>query len=154
MFNVTSSGWTPLWATTPSQGYAYTVATATWATSTTVTKLTTSAIVSDLPLVIGNTLLVPAWVAGSACSLGTGYYDFFDFGTGGFPSNSGLTVNGTALSADMSLGSGAAFTTSVMVVSGGIVLNEGTQGSLPPDPTKNLKKSGNAAGQPISWRRN
>ncbi len=147
VFGVTSAGWTPLWAATPTQGYAYN-GTA-WVTSTAVTTMTTGSLVSDLPIQVGPGLLVPTFVAGTACNPGTGYYDFFNLQDGTFPAT-GLTNNGTLITADLYVGTGPAFTPSITAISGGIALTPGSGGASTPPPNPLVNKGG-LGPRAISW---
>lgn len=148
LFGVTSAGWTPLWASTPSAGYAY--ASSTWSTSTVVSKMTAGSVVSDLPIVDGGALLVPAFVSGSACTAGLGYYDFFNLANGAFPNNLPLYANNVKVTADLQVGVGPAFTPSLTLISGGVAANPGSQGSTV--PTNPLTTPGTPFAKAVSWR--
>lgn len=149
VFGVTSAGWAPLWASTPSAGYAYN-GTA-WSTSNTVTTLNAGAVVSDVPLVVGSSLLVPVYVQGSGCSAGTGYYDFFSFADGTFPTKLPLTRSGQPISSDLYVGLGPAYTPSLTRLSGGIGASPGSGGSTAPQTP--LVGTGALGARSISWRR-
>jgi type IV pilus assembly protein PilY1 len=151
IFGVGSSGWTPLWASTPSQGYTYNQSSSSWATSSTVTKWTASSVIADIPLVLDTSLLVPVFVAGTGCSTGQGWYDFFSLASGTFPTDMGLTQNGTAITADLNVGSGGAFTPSVTYTSNGLSLNPGAPGSTAPQPPIPITNS--KLPQALTWRR-
>lgn len=116
VFGIGNTGWTPLWASTPTQGYTY--ASGAYAASATVTKMTAGSMVSDIPLQIGVGFLLPTYVAGSACSAGSGYYDFFSLQDGTFPVTN-LTVNNVPVTSDLYIGLGPAFTPSVTGIAGG-----------------------------------
>jgi hypothetical protein len=148
VFGVSSAGWRAQWATTPTQGWTYN-GTA-WATSSTVTTLTAGSVVSDIPMVIGNALLVPAYVAGTGCSVGTGWYDFFNIASGIFPTDLSLTVNGQSVTSDINVGSGQALTPSVTLVSGGVALNDCSAGSTPCTGEQQLP--GSSKGKAVTWR--
>ena len=147
VWGIGSTGWAPLWATTPSQGYVYT--SGAWTSSTTVTKMTASSVVSDLPIQIGPGLLSPVYVAGSACSSGTGYYDLFNFADGTFP-NTGLVINTTLVTADMYVGAGPAFTPSITAITGGIALPPGSGGASTPTAIP-PRIMGGVGPRAISW---
>lgn len=149
VFNVTSSGWTPLWTTTPSGGSSY--AGGSWSGAASVASLTASSVVSDAPVVVGSALLVPVYVAGSACSAGSGYYDFFDLKSGGFPSSLPLTLNNAAITANFSVGSGVAYTPSITFTTRGVALAPGA--GSPPTPQPPLTNNGTLGAKPISWQR-
>ena len=149
VFGISSAGWVPLWASTPSQGYSYNQATSLWVDSTTVTTMTASSSVSDLPIQVGPGLLVPTYVPGTACTAGTGYYDFFNFADGTFPST-GLTYNGALVTSDLYVGVGPAFTPSLTAITGGIALSPGSLGN-PNPPTNPLKNLGGLGPRAISW---
>jgi type IV pilus assembly protein PilY1 len=152
VFGIGSAGWVPLWATTPAQGYTYNQTTSSYVVSSTVTTMTSSSVISDLPLQVGSGLLVPTFVAGAAtcpATPGSGYYDFFDLANGTFPTTN-LTYNGTPVIADMSIGSGPAFTPSLTAISGGIALSPGSLGN-PNPPTSPLKNLGGLGPRAISW---
>jgi type IV pilus assembly protein PilY1 len=125
VFGIGNSGWTPLWASTPTQGYSY--ASGSYGASATVTKLTTSSVVSDIPIQIGAGLLVPVFAPGSACSAGSGYYDFFKLQDGTFPVTN-LTINNVPVTTDLYIGLGPAFTPSVTGVEGGNAYIPATRG--------------------------
>jgi hypothetical protein len=147
-WGVTSAGWTPLWASTPAQGYAYNGSA--WTTSSTVSTMTASSVVSDFPTLVAGSLLLPVYVAGTDCSGGKGWYDFFDLATGAFPNSLPLTLNSAAITADLYVGLGAAYTPSITQTSTGISLNPGSQGTT--TPQKPLVSKGSLAAKPISWR--
>lgn len=148
VWGVTTKGWTPLWTATTSAGYTYngTAYTATTGLST----LTGSSVVSDLPLVIGNALLVPTYVASSGCGAGSGYYDFFTLASGTFPSNLAVTYNSTAITTHMYIGAGPAFTPSSTLNKTGVSFNPGTTGTL--NPQKPLQAQTRLGSAPLSWR--
>ena len=150
VFGVTSAGWTPAWAATPSAGYRYAAATASWTASSAVATLTAGSLASDLPLVVGSALLVPVYVAGSGCEAGVGYYDFFDFGNGTFPGSLALTQSGAAITANLRVGLGVAYTPSITAIRGGIAANPGSTGSTAPQAP--LIGKGNLGAKAISWR--
>jgi type IV pilus assembly protein PilY1 len=131
VFGITSAGWTPLWSTSNSAGYKYSGSA--WTASASIATLTASSVVSDLPLVIGSSLLVPVYTAGSGCSAGSGYYNYFSLTAGGFPANLTLTQSGSQIKANTRIGSGPAFTPSLTTISGGGVAgNSGSGGTTSP----------------------
>ena len=112
--------------------------------------LTANSVVSDMPLVVGGVVIVPTYVAGTGCSLGLGYYDLFAVTNGTFPTQY-LSAIGLSVTADIQVGSGAAFTPSVtMTGTAGYQLNNGSQncttlcGALP--------GTANKVNTSISWR--
>lgn len=149
VFGVTSAGWTPLWASTPSAGYAY--ATAAWSTTSAVTPMTSGSVVSDVPIVVGGALLVPMYVAGTGCSAGSGYYDIFALASGQFPTALPLTRNNIPITSDLSVGLGPAYTPSLTAIAGGISANPGSAGSTTPQAP--LVNGGTLTAKAISWRR-
>jgi hypothetical protein len=148
VFGVKSSGYTALWASTPTQGYVYGTS---WTASSTVSTFTAGSVVTDIPLVLGNALLLPVFVPGTGCSNGSAYYDFFDLTSGAFPSVLPVTIAGSPVTADLLLGSGPAYTPSVTVTSGGLVLNSGTKGTTD-DSNKRLGLSKSFSAKAYSWR--
>ena len=148
VFYVTSTGWTPLWASTPTQGYTY--GGTAWSTSSTVTTWTASSVASDIPLVINNALLLPVFVAGTNCNPGTGDYDLFNIVTGAFPTVT-FTINGSPVTADISDGPGRAFTPSITVTSSGLSLNSGSAGTTD-DSSQRMQMSVSNINKAISWR--
>jgi len=152
VYSLSQSGWTPVWSSLPTAGYAYSLSQSKYAASSTVTTMTTSGVVSDAPRVDGGVITVPIYVAPTnSCGSGSGYYDFFNLLNGTFPSNSKYIYNGVTLSSDIMVGPGPAYTPSVTVTSQGITLNPGTAGNLAPQsplvaPTRPLS--------PIGWRQN
>ena len=152
VFGIASTGWVPLWASTPSQGYSYSTTTSTWTSTTAVTTMTPSSVVSDLPIQVGPGLLVPTFVASTATcppAAGNGYYDFFNFADGTFPVT-GLTYNSVLVTSDMLVGVGPAFTPSLTAITGGIALSPGSLGN-PNPPTSPLKNLGGLGPRAISW---
>jgi type IV pilus assembly protein PilY1 len=148
VYTVGTSGWTPLWATTPSSGYRYSAGS--YATASSINTLQTSAVVSDAALVANGALIVPQYVAtSSGCGAGSGYYGFFDLIGGTFPTTT-LTYQSTALTNDLLVGSGPAFTPSVVVTSSGASLNPGTSSMLTPGSTLNM--SGLSGPAVVAWR--
>jgi type IV pilus assembly protein PilY1 len=150
VFYVTSTGWTPEWATTTSAGYRYTASTSTWSTVAGANTLNANSVVSDFPLLLGTALLVPVYVPGTGCSQGTGYYDYFGLDTGKFPTDPVISQNGQQVTGNMVAGAGPAFTPSVSFTSTGIVLNNGSQGCTSNCNTQNLANSYPTS--PFSWR--
>jgi hypothetical protein len=131
VFGITSAGWTPLWSTSNAAGYKYSGTS--WTASASIATLTANSVVSDLPLVIGSSVLVPVYTAGSGCSAGSGYYNYFSLTAGGFPANLTLTQSGSQIKANTRIGSGPAFTPSLTTVSGGGVAgNSGSGGTTAP----------------------
>ena len=147
VFGVGSTGWVPLWAATPTQGYSWS-GTA-FGTSSTVTTMTTSSVVSDLPIQTGPGLLVPVFVVGTACTAGLGYYDFFNLADGTFPTTN-LTQNGVLVTSDLYVGTGPAFTPSITAISGGIALSPGSGGASTPQKNPLVNKGG-LGPRAISW---
>ena len=147
VYGITATGWAPLWASTPTQGYVY--SSGAWATSSTVTTMTTSSVVSDLPIQIGPGLLVPVYVPGTACTAGLGYYDLFNLADGTFPGTI-LTVSSVLVTADLYVGSGPAFTPSITAIKGGIALPPGSGGGSTPTPNPPTI-TGGAGPRAISW---
>ena len=156
-FGIASTGWVPLWTTTTAQGYTYNGTS--YVSSTSVTTLTAGSVISDVPTLLGTALIVPVYVApASVCSLGTGDYDFFNVVNGTFPPLTGVTIGGVAITADLAVGSGPAFSPSVTLTKGGIALGpaskggSGTGGSPPVPSTKPILAGAGTASKFISWR--
>jgi type IV pilus assembly protein PilY1 len=151
VFGIGNTGWTPLWASTPTQGYSY--GSGAYAASGTVTKMTTNSMVSDISIQIGGGLLVPVYVPGSACSSGLGYYDFFSLQDGTFPVTN-LTVNNVPVTTDLYIGLGPAFTPSVTGVTGGNAYIPASRGG-PDAPggglTTTINSKGSANSHGFGW---
>jgi len=150
MFNVTASGWTPQWAASTTVNYKYSASNSSWSTVSGGATLTANSIVSDFPITVGSALLVPVFVPGSGCSVGTGWYDFFGMDTGQFPTDPVIMQGGQRVTGNFQVGLGPAYTPSVSFASGGIVLNYGSQGC-----TQNCGNGGIAGSYPttpFSWR--
>ena len=130
VFGIGPTGWTPLWASTPTQGYTYSGGA--YSASAAVTTMTASSLVSDIPIQVGVGLLVPTYVAGSACTAGTGYYDFFNLQDGTFPTTN-LKINDTPVTSDLYIGMGPAFTPSITAITGGNAYIPGSGGSTGTD---------------------
>jgi hypothetical protein len=100
----------------------------------------------------GNALIVPATVAGTGCSIGTGYYDFFGLDSGKFPTDPVLTQDGTPVTSNIRVGSGVAYTPSIVLTSNGARDNTGTSGCLGGGDCKSLDNKGSPGVTPYSWR--
>ena len=154
VYGISSTGWVPLWAATPSAGYVYNTTTAKWTASSAVTAMSASSVVSDWPIQVGVALQVPVFVASTATcppGAGSGYLDFFSLGDGSFPATK-LTYNGANVTSDIYLGdnSGAAFTPSLTAITGGIALNTGSKNNTNP-PNAPIQNLGGLGPRAISW---
>ncbi len=159
VFTVGSNGWQPLWATTNTAGYVWTIpsgGTGSWATSTTVTLLTTGSEVSDALTVTNGALDAPVYAppASNSCSVGQGTHDEFNLVTGAFPTGQLFDSQGNAITQDISTGQGLAYTASVAPSTSGVsskTLGWFTgQGTVtPPNP---ISIAGAVTDQPIAWR--
>lgn len=159
VFTVGSNGWQPLWATTNTAGYVWTIpsgGTGSWATSTTVTLLTTGSEVSDALTVTNGALDAPVYAppASNSCSVGQGTHDEFNLVTGAFPTGQLFDSQGNPITQDISTGQGIAYTASVAPSTSGVfskTLGWFTgQGTItPPNP---ISIAGSVADQPIAWR--
>lgn len=150
VYSIGPNGWKPLWAASTTAGYPY-GSTSFGAASAALTPLTAGSVVSDQPIIVGGSLLVPVYVPGSLCVAGRGYYDFFELASGRFPQldlvtkttpNLPLTYSdGRPITApiDLGAGSGPAFAPSLTLTSDGGALNQGAAGGT---------DCGNAAGCP------
>jgi hypothetical protein len=150
VFNITTSGWTPLWTATATSGYKYT--SGSFVANGSLTTLTSGAVVSDQPLIVGSTLLVPMYIAGSQCEAGRGAYDLFALGSGTFPTDTKLTYrDGTAITGHILLpaNTGAALTPSLTSSDSGLVLNPAIP--APPNPPSPQMVYKGKVG-PASWR--
>ncbi len=129
LFNVTASGWTPLWAATTSAAYSYNGSGFTLKAN--AATLTSGSSVSDQPTVVAGALVVPVGIPGSACSPGQGAYDFFSLATGSFPTLP-FTLNGVVVTAPIMLGtkSSAALNPSVTLTGPGLAINLGAVGAI------------------------
>ncbi len=131
MFGIGAAGWAPLWAASTGGGWRY--ASGGYTASTTVAPMLAGSVVSDIPYVVGPSLLLPSYVAPAAgsCGYGSGYYQLYSLAGGGFPAGM-LTYRGVLVTSSVLVGSGAAFMpTSTVVRVGtagfGVALNVGTQ---------------------------
>lgn len=151
VYTVRSTGWGPVWASTPSSGYTYNTATSLFASSASVTTMTSNTVISDAPLILGAALILPLYQPpADSCGTGSGWYDFFDLSNGQFPSVP-ITYSNSAVTADFRVGDGPAFTPSASITKTGIVLSPGTAGTLAPvTPLLSNSLMGNS---PVSWRR-
>jgi len=154
MFGVSQTGWTPIWASTPTAGYSYN--NGLFAVSSGISSLTPGGIVSDMVRIDGNVMTVPMFAPPTdSCGTGSGYYDFFDLGTGSFP-NAGITYQGKVVTSRIYVGAGPAFTPSGTITNKGLALYPKTKNTANPsdpqinnpinNPIKNLAT-------PIGWRR-
>lgn len=157
IFGISSAGWVPKWASTTTQGYSYNGTS--YVTSTSVTTLTPGSVITDIPTQLGTSLIVPTFLAGTGCSLGTGYYDFFNVTDGTFPPLPGVTIAGVPITADLVVGSGPAFSPSMTFTKDGLALGPATKGgadltgSGPPTPsTKPILAGQGTTSKYISWR--
>ena len=160
VFTTGSNGWQPLWASTNTAGYAWTIpqgGTGSWTTSTTVTALTANSEVSDAPTFVNGVLTVPTYsppVSGTCPATGTGYGDLFSLVDGTFPVGQLTDSQGSPITQDLTLGAGLAFSATVATNSSGVPTQTSvwwsTQGTtVPPSP---LSVSGAVTNQPIAWR--
>ncbi|MBB4844773.1 type IV pilus assembly protein PilY1 [Paucibacter oligotrophus] len=149
MFGVSQTGWTPIWASTPSAGYRY--SSGLFASSADISTLTPGGVVSDMIRVDGNIMTVPMFAPpADSCGAGKGYYDFFDLSTGKFPSI-GITYAGNIISTRILIGAGPAFTPSWTLTDKGLGLYTKTKGDPgAPTPPIDTKIQNNAT--PIGWR--
>ena len=161
LFGIGPTGWTPLWAATAGGGWRY--ASGAYATSTTVAKFMSGAVTSDLPFVVGGTLLLPSYVppAAGSCGYGSGYYQLYGVAGGSFPSNT-ITYQGAPVSSAVLAGTGAALMPTATVVrigvgGYGVALNPATQirdaqsGGGPEIGAPMYAPRGTGSG-PIAWR--
>ncbi|MHB8390696.1 MAG: hypothetical protein ACYDBH_14135 [Acidobacteriaceae bacterium] len=155
VFGVGISGWQPLWATDTADGYVYNSGNSTWTTSSSVGSLQATALISSMPVVVNDTLIVPAYVppstsAGSCGIQGSGYYDFFSLTTGSFPANTIVGSNGNYLTGDEYIGIGIAYSPTVAISSTGLPVLGGTQQTVTPSTPIVFSKTGvNAV---VQWR--
>lgn len=149
MFGVSQTGWTPIWASTPSAGYSYN--NGVFASSSGISTLTPGGIVSDLLRVDGNIMTVPMFAPPvDSCGTGSGYYDFFDLSTGKFPSV-GITYQDNVVTTRIYVGAGPAFTPSGTVTNKGLALYPKAKNDpSPPSAPINNPIKNNAT--PIGWR--
>ncbi len=154
VFGISAAGWVPKWVSTTTQGYSYNGTS--YVTSTSVTTLTAGSVITDIPTQLGTSLIVPTFVAGTGCSLGTGNYDFFNVTDGTFPPLPGVTIAGVAITADLVVGSGPAFSPSVTLTKDGLALGPaskgGTAGGPPTPSTKPILAGQGTNSKYISWR--
>lgn len=146
VFGLSQTGYVPLWATTPTSGYAYSGGK--FVASPSVSTMIAGSTLSDAPRVDGTTMILPLFVPPSGCGTGTGYYAFFNLLNGQFP-NTKLIYNSSIVTANIVVGPGPAFTPSVTVTQQGVALNPGSAGNLTPQspmvaPVRPIS--------PISWK--
>ncbi len=155
VFGIGTAGWQPLWATDTTSGYVYNSANSSWTTSSSVGSLQATAQISAMPVVVNNSLIVPAYVPPSTSAancdiLGSGYYDFFNLTTGSFPTNSIMGSSGSYLTGDEYIGIGVAYSPTVSISSTGLPVLGGTQQTVAPSAPLVFSKSGiNAV---VQWR--
>ena len=155
VFGIGTAGWQPLWATDTSAGYVYNSANSSWTISSSVGSLQATAQISAMPVVVNNSLVVPAYVPPSASAascgiLGSGYYDFFNLTTGSFPTNTIMGSNGSYLTGDEYIGVGVAYSPTVSISSTGLPVLGGTQQTVTPTAPLVFSKAGvNAV---VQWR--
>jgi len=148
LFDIETAGWIPLWAATPSSGYTY--KNSLFSINAAVSAMTTGSVISDFPLIVDQSLTLPVYVpAASTCSLGTGYYDFYNLRSGKFPTLP-FSSNGVAITKNISAGVGPAFTPNIQVTATGFNLFGGSQGQTTPNSP--LAGKGQRALGPVSWR--
>ena len=147
VYGVGSSGWQPLWATTQTSGYV--MSSGSWVTSTDVPALQSpTAIISDMPVLASNVLIVPTYVPPSGTSaacggLGEGYYDFFNLTSGKFPSNEIINeTTGKYVTTNEDVGQGIAYSPSVSISSTGLPVFGGTQATVNPITPLMFSKTG------------
>ena len=163
VFGTGPGGWQPLWASTGTTGYTYTISssgTGSWVTSTVIKPLLpagqtgTAQIPSD-PIMVNGVLVVPTYVlptaSASQCGiLGAGYYDFFNITDGNFPTDSIQTSGGQYLTGDELIGQGTPFTPSVSVTPTGVAVLGASSGlNVPPQP---ISFSKHAIDTIVQWR--
>ena len=148
LYSINRNGWVPIFAATPTSGYAYSGSN--YTANTTLAKWTIGSVASDLPRIDGTTLLLPVFVTGAtSCDLGTGYYDFFDITSGKFPTVP-YKLDGLPITQNLLIGSGPAFTPSITLIQTGLALNTGSSGNL--TPKKPLVNNGLGIVRPITWK--
>jgi len=146
VYGLTQTGYVPLWATTPSMGYAYSGGK--FVANNALATMIPGSTLSDAPRVDGTTMILPLFVPPSGCGTGTGYYAFFNLLNGKFPTTK-LIYNSSTVTANIVVGPGPAFTPSVTVTQQGVALNPGSAGNLTPQspmvaPLRPIS--------PISWK--
>ena len=155
VFGIGTAGWQPLWATDTTSGYVYNSANSSWTTSSSVSSLQATAQISAMPVVVNNSLIVPAYVppvasAANCDILGSGYYDFFNLTTGSFPTNAIMGSSGSYLTGDEYIGVGVAYSPTVSISNTGLPVLGGTQQTVTPSAPLVFSKAGvNAV---VQWR--
>ena len=164
VFGIGSGGWQPLWASTGTTGYAYTISssgTGSWVTSTAIQPLlptgqTGTVEIPSASTMVNGILVVPTYVlptaSASQCGiLGVGYYDFFNINDGSFPTDLIKTSGGQYQTGSELVGPGVPFTPNVSVTPSGLAMlgaGGGSSGS-PPSP---LEFSRHAIDTVVQWR--
>ncbi|OIR00290.1 hypothetical protein GALL_177490 [mine drainage metagenome] len=147
-----------LWASSGTSGYQPgSGGTLQSVASSVVMPLQAGAQISAAPVLVNGVLVVPAYVppSGTACGVGTGYYDLFDLLTGGLPKITIRYKNNAVTNGVISLGAGIPLSPSVYVTPTGTVIYPGS--SQPPNPQQPnpispINFGGNVMNKPIAWR--
>ncbi len=155
VFGIGSRGWQPLWATSNAQGYVAGTSAGSWTNSTAVTKLTSGSVISDAPVVKSGALVIPVYVPPSAgqaaCNVnGNGFYDLFNVINGKFPSGLITDASGNAITGDISVGLGQAYTVSSASSSSGLLVFGGSSSSGSPGSALVFQNA--SLNRPVQWR--
>ena len=122
LYYVTAAGWTPIWATTPSQGYTY--GSNGFSASSAVQPMRAGSVVSDYPYQNGSLFVLPVYEPGSnMCDAGNGYQQYFNLTSGAFLSPG--TLNGAAVTQSTLIGAGRSYQASYSVGTTGQNINIG-----------------------------
>ena len=156
-FSIGANGWQPIWAATNTSGYQATIGAngkVTWAATSAIAPLTAGSTISDAPgLGPGGVLGVPVYTPPSddgSCGNGSGYDDFYNLVDGSFPVGKIHTIQGVAVTQDLYVSPGIAFTPQFAISSSGVPAFVGGQGSItPPSPIVFNK---NTVNLPVAWR--
>lgn len=154
VFGIKNASWGPLWAS--SGGSAQTYANGAWTTTSSgkPAAMQSGAQISDLPVVINGTLVVPVYLpataTGQTCNIsGEAFYDLFSLQTGAFPLNT-VSVNGVYITSNVDFGQGSAFSPNFSVSGSGIPLYGGsTQTPISANP---LVFSRSGINTVVQWR--
>ena len=123
--------------------------------STSIPALPTGAVITDDALVVNNSVILPVSVTSNSsdtCSLPTANYYFYKLTSGMVPSGAFMTIGGSAVAGVLQIGLGTAFTPSVSMMGGRLLLqsgasNTGASQSFPAVTTTGLPLAG-----PSAWR--
>lgn len=117
--------WTPVWASTTAgagvyQNGVFTTQSSSTPSNQVISALPSGAGISDAPLIADGAVILPLSVAPAAgtCGLPTAEYQLFTLNNGAFPSGDFTSTNGSAVTGNIDVGYGTAFTPSLTAFNG------------------------------------